>query len=218
MSESMNFAFTDRLFEPRFARPVTIIGAGAVGSWCAEFFARKGASEITVIDDDVLHSGNVPMSAYGLPHIQGRKVVKLREYLAEMTGVEISIQEERFTGGKLSGTVVSCVDTMLEGRHLIWNAVRDNPRVDLYCDSRINQFYAEVFAIDPHDDEEQELYEATLFDDKEAPKQLCGMHTDVLTAAGAARTIVAKTTSWWQDGDKGDWRWAERSDTLDRIF
>ena len=49
------------LFNPYyFNTPVTIIGAGATGSWLALMLAKLGIQDITVYDFDVVEEHNVP--------------------------------------------------------------------------------------------------------------------------------------------------------------
>ncbi len=78
----------DVLDVPRLARtPITVIGAGAVGSFTVLALAKCGAECITVYDDDTVESHNLPNQWYRLTDLGRPKVEALRELVREMTGV-----------------------------------------------------------------------------------------------------------------------------------
>lgn len=218
--ETLNLSSTHNLFDPAAARPVIIIGAGSIGSHTAIQFAKRGVRDITVCDPDTVDSANVPASAYRQKiDIGASKVAALKEIIYEATGLVIRAIDEAYDGStRLRGTIISCVDQMNTGRKVIWKNVEGNLQTDLFCDSRIHGSYSEIYAVDPHNDQECAWYNATLFDDADAARQMCGRHTDITTAVRTASVIVAKTCEWWTSRQKGEWIFAERCDTLRRVF
>ena len=91
----------DVLDVPRLARtPITVIGAGAVGSFTVLALAKCGAERITVWDDDSIESHNLPNQWYRLADLGRPKVQALKALVLEMTGVDIEIAQERFQGEK----------------------------------------------------------------------------------------------------------------------
>jgi tRNA A37 threonylcarbamoyladenosine dehydratase len=55
------------LFDPHtFNTPVTIIGAGATGSWLAIALAKLGIDNISIWDFDKVEEHNIPNQAFGI--------------------------------------------------------------------------------------------------------------------------------------------------------
>ncbi|MEK7639519.1 MAG: ThiF family adenylyltransferase [Patescibacteria group bacterium] len=217
MSKKANFSHQHQLFNPENARPVCQIGAGSVGSYLAYLLAKVGVKDIEVWDYDVVESHNVPMSLYSPEDIGRSKVDVLKERIRELTGVEIIGRHERFTGKELfrNVSVIACVDSM-KTRELIWKNVRGNLSVDIFCDTRTSEMYAEAYAINGNDVTDIKRYDHLLFPDKEAVRQVCGRHGIAFATMRTASTVVANLTSFWQTGKK-EWCWRERCDTLGRV-
>jgi molybdopterin-synthase adenylyltransferase len=71
------------------AFPVTLCGAGALGSHLADNLVRQGFGTMRVIDRDRVEEHNVSTQLYGEADIGGWKVEVLRQRLFRTTGVEI---------------------------------------------------------------------------------------------------------------------------------
>lgn len=203
MSEPvLNLSQQHNLFDATTARPVTIIGAGAVGSHVALALAKMGVEKITVYDGDYVESHNIPMSAYRPRDLARPKVEALRDLVEEASGVVIDARPKHFTDEELKGTVVCCVDNM-EARQLVWRAVEMQPRVDLLVDTRTAAELVWVFAVNPSDPEDIEYYRHHLeYSSKEAAHQMCGLHGIVYVSMRAASAVCSNLTYWWQHGRK----------------
>ena len=92
--------------------PVTVIGAGATGSWLVLQLAKLGISNITVWDFDVVEEHNIPNQLFGLPDVGHHKVIALANHVELETGLKIKIHDKKFEGGRLSGYVFLMVDSM----------------------------------------------------------------------------------------------------------
>ena len=78
----------DVLDVPRLARtPITVIGAGAVGSFTVLALAKCGAEKITVWDDDSIESHNLPNQWYRLADLGRPKVQALKALIAQTCDV-----------------------------------------------------------------------------------------------------------------------------------
>lgn len=198
MNSELNFSQQDNIFDARFARPVTIIGVGSVGSQVAVKLARLGCDDITVWDEDNVASHNIPMSVYRLTRdIMRPKTAALAEIIEEATGVRITGHQRMYTGEPLRGTVVSCVDSM-EARMLIWDRVRDNPLVELFVDTRLAAEFISVFAIRPCHPEDVDYYGHYLYPSDQANTPQCGQHGTIYVSSDAANRACAALTGWWQ--------------------
>src|ERR1700751_3935547 len=70
------------------AIPVTLGGAGALGSLLADNLVRQGVRQIRVIDRDRVEEHNVGTQLYGESDVGAWKVEVLRQRLFRATGVE----------------------------------------------------------------------------------------------------------------------------------
>lgn len=216
---TMNHAHQENLFDPKLARKVYLFGAGSVGSWLALFLAKMGMSDIEVWDADLVSSYNVPMSLYRPQDVGRYKVDALAEIVLDMTGVTLTTRREMYAGQAAlrNALVVSCVDTMEEGRKPIWEAVKKNRvTLDLFCDTRTSECYVEVLSIEPCSTADAKRYDAMLFPDTEAAKQLCGRHGIVFTTTRAAGIVAANIATFLTTGSK-EWLVQERCDTLQKV-
>ncbi len=69
--------------------PITLCGAGALGSLLADNLARQGFRQWTVIDRDRVEEHNVGTQLYGESEVGAWKVEALRARLFRAVGVEI---------------------------------------------------------------------------------------------------------------------------------
>ncbi len=214
-----NYTHQLKLFNPQRACPIVGFGAGAVGSWAAFFLAKEGFTDITWWDDDVIKSHNIPMSLYGPADVGKHKVECLQQRIEELTGVVIKPVRKKFTSPKSATLsrciVVCCVDEMEKGRMPLWAAVKKNPTIKLFCDSRVAAAYTEVISVVPYEPKDIFRYEALLFTDKKAARQMCGEHGIVYGSVNAARVIASNASRILMAG-MVPWRYAERCDTLER--
>ncbi|MDO8521436.1 MAG: ThiF family adenylyltransferase [bacterium] len=193
----MNFDQQVHVFDPTLARPLTIIGAGQVGSQLAMAVAKMGCTDVCVWDDDVVASHNPPASEYRKCDILRPKVEALAEIIREATGVEMVTCNRRYTGEPLNTAVASCVDGMDE-RKTIWERVKRNPLVGFFVDTRVAEEYIEVFAIETCNPEDIAFYEAFLYPSKEALTPFCGRHGAKHVGGTAAYAACAALTQWWK--------------------
>ena len=70
-------------------QPLTICGAGALGSHLADTLARQGFRQLRAIDRDRVEEHNVSTQLYGESDVGAWKVEVLRQRLFRATGIEI---------------------------------------------------------------------------------------------------------------------------------
>ena len=192
----MNFDQQDGIFDPHLARPVTVLGAGSVGSQVVCQLAQVGCRDITVWDGDDIASHNIPMSAFRLGDLGRWKVEALRDIVQEKSGVAIKPIRHMWKGESLRGSVVCCVDSM-DVRGEIWKQVRHNPLVDVLIDTRIAQEFVVVYAITPTDPGHIAFYESRLYPSSDAVRPLCGVHGIIYVSGVAACAALARLTAAW---------------------
>lgn len=213
-----NYVHQEKLLNPEdITKPVTVIGAGSVGSMVIFALAKMGFQHIEVWDHDVVSSHNVPMSLYVEKDIGALKVSALRRHIINLAGVEIHTHESCFEkGGRLSNTyVVMCVDSM-KARKMIWDSVRGVPTIDLVCDTRTDAGLLTVYSLNPNNPKSGRQYAKTLCADKHTGVQICGMH-GIMYVSMRAATIVAANVAKAVHREEPVWEITERVDLLQSV-
>jgi tRNA A37 threonylcarbamoyladenosine dehydratase len=170
---------------------VTVIGAGAVGSFTAFTLAKMGVGRITAYDDDEVTEHNLPNQLFRIEDIGKKKATALREIVESFHGVEIDARNDRYAYQPLSGIVIVAVDSM-DVRIAIWKEVKYNPNIEIFIDSRMGAEVGRVIAINPCDPDDVTFYESTLHTSKDALQARCTEKTIIYTVLGIASAICGK--------------------------
>jgi hypothetical protein len=169
--------------------PVTVIGAGATGSFTALSLAKMGVHKITVFDFDTVEEHNLPNQFYRQCDLGKPKVVALQEIIQEFEGLQINARNEKYRGQRLSGVVITCVDSM-DVRLNIWKFVKDNPDVKLYIDSRMGAEVMRIYSVNPCDIYQTREYEQNLYPSSEALQERCTAKTIMYTVLSIASLLA----------------------------
>jgi molybdopterin/thiamine biosynthesis adenylyltransferase len=187
---------------------ITVVGAGAIGSFLVLSLAKMGFSNITVFDDDKIEVENLNCQFYRHTDIGKEKVVALAELVHDFTGVRIEAIAKRYEGGIFSGIVVSAVDSMA-ARKLVWaNHAGLAPMTKAIIDPRMGAEQAALYVVKPMSEADAKTYAASLYDDKDAVQERCTAKATMYTAtmlsgfvAKAIKDLVTnnkypRTTLW----------------------
>lgn len=206
---------------------ITVIGAGAIGSFVVLSLAKMGFEDITVYDFDNVSVENMNCQWFRFNDIGKPKVESLQSLIYDFTKTKIKIKNEKFTGDKeqiksLGKIVITAVDSMTV-RKLIWSTCKDNGNIFWYIDPRMAAEYALMFVMDPNKTKDINSYEKTLYTDEKAVEERCTAKATMYTAtmiagyvAKAVKDIVtkndyARVTHWdigmnqlqnWQSSSK----------------
>ena len=170
--------------------PITIVGAGSVGSWTSLCLAKTGASQLILWDDDVVEPHNLPNQCFRPTDIGRKKVTALAEIIELMTGMIPRIHESRFDGCVESGVVVIAVDSM-DTRIDLWRILRVQSQVCL-IDSRMGAEVARVLAVKLSSLSAKRDYGRTLYRSEEALQEPCTARSTCYCASGLGAYITAK--------------------------
>lgn len=152
--------------------PITVIGAGAIGSATVVTLAKMGCSDITVWDGDALEDLNVPNQVCK-PSMTGKlKVEALAVLVYELTEVQIKETHRPYTGQSLEGVVVVTVDNMT-CRQRVWKRARLNRKIPLLIDARMGAEFARIYTIHPTNIDEGDFYTGNLYSNEEAERLPC---------------------------------------------
>jgi len=170
--------------------PITVIGAGAVGSWVVLSLAKMGFHDITVFDDDTITIENMNCQFYPHDAIGQSKVAALHRMVKQFANVEIHALAHRFTGREqLTSIVISAVDSMT-ARKLVWDSAKANKAVTMFIDPRMGAEMALMYSMNPKDAKDITSYEKTLYSDKEAVMERCTAKATIYTANLLAGLVV----------------------------
>jgi len=149
----------------------TVVGAGAIGSFLTLGLAKMGATKIKVFDGDTIEEHNIATQFYPENAVGIRKVTALRDMVAAFSGVELEIVERNWTPkDKLSGFVISCVDSMAVRKSLYGSARKAKA---YFVDGRMGAEVLRTYSIDTTKAPERKLYENTLYSDEQAVQERC---------------------------------------------
>ena len=172
------------------ATPVTIIGAGGIGSPVALALAKMGCRSLTLYDPDRVEAHNLPNQFYRVRDVGRPKVAALAEVLAEFAEADVRAVQEAVTGQPLHGVVVSGVDSMAS-REQIWRgSIRYRPAVPIYIDARMGAQVCRVLTVRPVDPDDVRWYESTLYPDEGANEEPCTARAIIYTTLGLASLVA----------------------------
>lgn len=137
MNLDLSFARAARVLPKEFIKlKIYLIGAGGTGSFAAMNLARVAfelrrigkSVEMTVIDSDIVESGNIPRSNFCAAEIGRFKAQTLAERITLAWGLEVAYSNEKFcyenhikpsrNGFKELTVLVGCVDNHLARREI----------------------------------------------------------------------------------------------------
>jgi len=175
--------------------PVTLAGAGGIGSPVALALAKLGCGDLTVHDPDVVEPHNLPNQLYGPADLGRPKVEALGDILERLTGRRLRTHVQRLPSGEHPGVVVAAVDSMA-ARSRIWvESVRMQPAVRLFIDARMGGEVGRILTVNASDPDDVERYESTLHGDDEADPELCFQQAvgySTLVIAGLVAAVVRR--------------------------
>jgi len=168
---------------------ITVIGAGAIGSFTVLSLVKSGFENITVYDFDIIEPENMSSQFYRIKDIGKNKVDALQDLVKEFTGVEIQVKNELYKTGTFPGIVISAVDSM-EVRKLIWDNHKVSFGTKLVIDPRMSAEFFLCYAMNPLDIQDVESYERTLYTDQDSVQERCTAKATSYTALNAAAHVV----------------------------
>lgn len=178
---------------------ISIIGAGAIGSFSAFALAKMGYNDINIYDFDEVSIENMNAQMYRFSDIGKPKVLALKEIIKDFSNVEIIPHNRKYENETFQDIVIAAVDNM-ETRKAIFLAHKEMPYLTkMYIDPRMAIEYAYIQAFDPNDEDQCALYEKTLFTDDNAVQEKCTnkstIYTSQLIGATIAKIIKDVTTN-----------------------
>lgn len=172
--------------------PITVIGAGAIGSFTVLSLAKMGFQDIKVFDFDKIEIENMNCQFYRFGDIGRYKVEALHDLVKDFTNVEIQGSTEAYLAGSFKGIVISAVDSM-KVRKLIWDNHREiSPHTKFIIDPRMGAEVAQLYTMCPMNPDDISSYEKALYSDENAAQERCTAKATMYTACMLSG-LVSKT-------------------------
>ncbi len=163
--------------------PISIVGAGAIGSHVALYLAKMGYANITVWDDDGVSEENMNSQGYRRKDVGFKKVDALYDIIEEYTAIKVTKRAEKYLENSemLNGIVICAADSMAV-RKYCWEINKLNPFMKAYIDTRMGAENALLYCIKPDVEADVTEYEKTLWSDSDAVQLPCTAKATCYTA------------------------------------
>lgn len=127
---------------------VSIIGAGATGSFVALTLAKLGVENLDIYDVDGITEHNLPNQFYRNKDVSKFKIEALNEILVEFSDVrwDIGKTPQMYKDQPLLETVITCTDT-IASRKIVWEQFLRQPQARHFIDCRMGGELGIVYAI-----------------------------------------------------------------------
>jgi hypothetical protein len=162
-------------------RTITIVGAGATGSWTALMLAKMGYKNIIVYDYDTVDIENMNCQFYPYSAIGKPKVEALKELVKQFTNIDIKVINAKFDY-KFTDITVCCADSM-EVRKNMFTLSELDANSNHLIDSRMASEYATIYSLPTHNKKLRDAYSNTLYADSEAVQERCTAKATVYTGS-----------------------------------
>jgi len=174
-------------------KSITLIGAGATGSYVALALAQlgwgdshQGQGTLKVFDGDKVESHNLCNQIYESSHVGKYKVDALKEIIIRKCGFEIEAINEMVSDNTDSRLVQSTyvfllTDTMSSRREIFEKHLKFSFKTDMVIETRMGLRDGRVYAFNPNDPDHKTEWTNTLYSDKAAETSRCGASASIIT-------------------------------------
>lgn len=171
--------------------PITVVGAGAVGSFTLLALAKSGFQELAVYDDDTVDVENLNNQFYPASAVGQLKVNALGQLVRDFTGEALATYPYRYTASapRVRGILVMAVDSM-EARRVIWERNRNALGLTAVIDPRMGAEQAACYVVRPSNEEDVTLYAKTQYNDNQAVQEPCTAKATAYTSLLLAGHVV----------------------------
>lgn len=152
-------------FDPNILRnpiKVTVVGAGALGSYIVDILASIGIRDITVYDFDNVEAHNIPNQVYKLSDVGRPKVEALADHVKAKMGYTIKGKYKKLTSlkeeGIDSGYLVVATDTMKTNLSLITEAIDSN--IQKVVEAKMSVSNGQIFFFEPQDPYQYKMWKS----------------------------------------------------------
>lgn len=168
-------------------KKITIVGAGAVGSWVSLSLAKMGFTNQEVYDFDEVSTENMNCQFYPIGDIGRQKVDALSDLVHTFTGANIRCFNHKVTKLDKINTdiLITAVDSMKVRKLLDDISIRR-----FTIDPRMAAEYASMEVVDMRKNSHVDNYKKTIYSDDEAAHERCTAKATMYTVNLIAGQVV----------------------------
>ena len=167
---------------------VSLIGAGAVGSFAALAISKMGLGSLSIFDEDGITNHNFPNQFYRKQDVNQFKVESLASILDEFADTRVKQNICYYKNQKLEETVIVAPDSMAT-RKLVWNEFLKQPQCKNYIEARMGAEVGMVYTIREKSKATIKFYESTLKNDSEIKPLPCTARSIIYNVLGICAYI-----------------------------
>ena len=174
---------------------LTVVGAGAIGSFTALSLAKLGVQAMRVYDEDGVSDHNLPNQFFRVEDAQKEsfKVDALKEIVQQFGDMTIESNRVFYNGQLLEEMVIVCTDSM-SSRKMVWEQFKIQTQCRHYIEARMGGEIARMYVISkpenhPVSDKDVKFYEESLYSDADAAELPCTARAIIYTVLMIASLI-----------------------------
>jgi len=200
----VNYTRQSKLLDPAQIKDksITIIGAGATGSYVASFLAQMGWGDrhhgqgiMNVFDGDIVEEHNLANQAYDLSDIGKPKVEALKNTILRKSGFEIEAFNQMVVNDTATNLIQSTyvfvlTDTMKSRKEIFDRHLRFSFNTDLVIETRMGLREGRIYAFNPNNSDHVEEWKKTLYDDAAAEVSACGTSQSIVSTVGFLSSLA----------------------------
>jgi molybdopterin-synthase adenylyltransferase len=169
---------------------ITIVGAGAVGSWVALSLVKMGFSNVTVWDHDKIDVENMNCQFYPVAEIGQPKVMALHRMIKMFTNIDITPMEMKWDKSfeLKDEIIIAAVDSMAVRKEIFESCKHP----EIFIDPRMGAETMLLYTFNPNEPKDVEGYNASWYSDDDAKFEKCTAKSTIY-CANILAGIVCKT-------------------------
>lgn len=183
-------------------KSITLIGAGATGSYLALLLAQMGWGDspggqgiLKVFDGDVVEAHNLSNQIYEESHIGKPKVEALKEVILRKCGFEIQAYNQMVDDNTPSNLIQSTyifllTDTMSSRKAIFEKHLRFAFGTDLLIETRMGLREGRIYSFNPNNGGHVEEWKRTLYDDDVAEASACGTSQSIVSTVSFLASLA----------------------------
>lgn len=125
-------------------KPVTMIGAGGIGSWTALVLAKMGCTDVSIYDGDKVEMVNTASQLYGESSIGIVKAMAIGSIVKQLTGIAITPRPTHWVDSILNDEIIITGLDSMEVRRKVWEGLKHRTS-GLLIDGRMSGDVIHIF-------------------------------------------------------------------------
>lgn len=172
--------------------PVTVIGAGAIGSFVTLALAKMGFYDFMVYDDDKIEPENMNCQFFRVGDVGKNKARALGQLVKSFTEEDIAEFPYKWEPKHApnQGVVITAVDNMDVRRQVFEAHKGQAPNTKWVIDPRMSAEVCSVQFYNPADPLSCERYQKTLYSDNESVEERCTAKSTVYTVLSISGLVA----------------------------